>query len=190
MYIALVSLVVSAALVSGCDGRPLPAGQDADGGADPLAFCHGPPSVTLDREPALLAESAEAHWTIVSGPAGPRGGLAVQTRVWVRLARRSTWDWYNDSGITVDEQLAAPVQIDLALLPSAAWLAWSEHGLTRTLPDADKPFSTKRGHRFQGWFRLRGSPDTGGEASICLLATRPDGSAIGVHAANVRLFAW
>jgi len=184
---ALPSVFLTAMIVgAGCGSRALPANAVSDAGVDLLTFCSGPAKVAFGSGPATPAEGVEAHWTVISGPASPLGGgVGSRTRVWVRLIKYSTWDWVTESGVTVDEAVQAPVRVDLAHLPSAAWFAWTEHGLARTLPDEEKTFSGRRGHAFVGQLELRGSQLSGAEVSLCMAATRPDGSLIKVHAAGV-----
>lgn len=198
----IIAVLLAAFAAAGCVGRrvgvegedpPAPdsaAQVDSSGDTfDPLSFCHGPAKVAFDDGSPAYPDTVTPHWTVVSGPASPEGGIVVSTRVWVQLVKASTWDWMNETGITVTADLQTPVRVDLAQLPSS-WTAWIEHGLQRTLPDEDKPYSSARGHLFHGWFELRGSLEDGAaaEVSLCAVATRADGSTIKVHVPAIRFW--
>jgi hypothetical protein len=189
-----------AVAVAGCGGRrvsvtsddpPAPdSGAQVDPGGDDLdllSFCRGPARVAFDDGSPSYPDTVTPRWTVVSGPASPEGGVVVSTRVWVQLFKASTWDWMNETGITVTADLQTPVRVDLSQLPSS-WIVWIEHGLQRTFPDEEKPYSSARGHSFRGWFELHGSLEDGAELSICAVATRADGTTIKVHVPAVRFW--
>lgn len=188
----IIAVLLAALTAAGCVGRRV--GVEGDdppapsSAFDPLSFCHGPAKVAFDDGAPVYPDTVTPHWTVVSGPASPEGGIVVSTRVWVQLVKASTWDWMNETGITVAADLQTPVRVDLAQLPSS-WTAWIEHGLQRTLPDEDRPYSSARGHLFRGWFELLGSLEDGAEVSLCAVATRAaDGSTIKVHVPAIRFW--
>jgi hypothetical protein len=184
-------LAVIVVVIGGCGGRSLST-TDAAGQVDAselLSFCTGPAKVAFGDGAPAYPETVTPRWTVDSGPASPGGGVAVTTRVWVQLHKGSTWDWMNETGVTVQGDLHTPVHVDLAQLPSS-WIAWIEHGLTRTSPDVDRPYSSARGHLFRGRLELIGSLEAGeaAELSLCAVATRADGSTIKVHVPPIRFW--
>jgi hypothetical protein len=186
-------LVAIVFVIGGCGGRSVTttdAAVQVDSSASGLlSFCSGPAKVGFGDGAPAYPDTVTPRWTVDSGPASPEGGVAVSTRVWVQLFKASTWDWMTEAGITVEGDLHTPVRVDLAQLPSS-WIAWIEHGLKRTIPDANRPYSSARGHLFRGWFELSGSLEEGkaAELSLCAVGTRADGSTIKVHVPPIRFW--
>jgi hypothetical protein len=184
----ITAALLAALSIGGCGGqRAVQADHGHDVFDDPQSFCRGPSKVAFDDDAPSYPDTVTPHWTVVSGPASPEGGIAVSSRVWVELFKASTWDWMNEVGITVPADLQTPLRVDLAELPSS-WTAWIEHGLQRTSPDVDKPYSSARGHLFDGWLELHGSIYDGAELSLCAAATRGDGSTIKIHVPPIRFW--